>query len=65
MPRITTNRLVYCLSIPESAGKIKRLAVENHAYTDHENNIQRVLEYQLRDALDTGWIIMIRCIILI
>ena len=43
--------------------------VENHAYTDHEDNIQRVSESQLRDALDTvldtGWIIMIRCIILI
>ena len=38
--------------------------MENHAYTDHENNIQRVCEFQLRDALDTG-IIMIRCIILI
>ena len=30
-----------------------------------KNNIQRVSESQLRDALDTGWIIMIRCIILI
>ena len=28
-------------------------------------NIQRVSESQLRDALDTVWIIMIRCIILI
>ena len=37
--------------------------MENHAYTDHENNIQRVCESQLRDALDTGWIIMIRGII--
>ena len=44
---------------------MKRLAVENHAYPDHKNNIQRVSESQLRDALDTGWIIMIRCIILI
>ena len=39
--------------------------MENHAYTDHENNIQLVGESQLRDALDTGWIITIRCIILI
>ena len=39
--------------------------MENHAYTDHENNIQRVSESQLRDDLDTGWIIMIRFIILI
>ena len=39
--------------------------MENHAYTYHENNIQRVSESQLRDVLDTGWIIMIRCIILI
>ena len=38
--------------------------MENHAYTDHENNIQRVSDSQLRDALDTVWIIMIRCIIL-
>jgi len=53
------------LSYLESAEKIKRLAVENHAYTDRENNIQRVPESQFRGALDTGWIIMIRCIILI
>ena len=39
--------------------------MENPAYTDPENNIQRVCESQLRDALDTGWIIMIQCIILI
>ena len=39
--------------------------METHAYTDHENNIQRVSESQLRNALDTGWIIMIRYIILI
>ena len=38
VPRITTNCLAYCSSIPESAEEIKRLAVENHAYTDHENN---------------------------
>ena len=44
---------------------MKRLAVENHAFPDHENNIQRVSESQLRGALDTGWIIMIGCIILI
>ena len=37
--------------------------MENHAYNDDENNIQRVSESQLRDALDTGWINMIRCII--
>ena len=30
------------VSYLEYAEKIKRLAVENHAYTDHENNIQRV-----------------------
>jgi len=53
------------VSYLETAEKIKRLAVEHHAYTDHENNIQRVSESQLRDALDTGWIIVIRCIILI
>ena len=34
-------------------------------HNDDENNIQRVSESQLRDALDTGWINMIRCIILI
>ena len=28
--------------------------MENHAYTDHENNIQRVSESQLRDPLDRG-----------
>ena len=58
VPRITTNRLAYCSSIPESAEEIKR-------WKNHENNIQRVSESQLRDALDTVWIIMIRCIILI
>ena len=44
---------------------MKRLEGENHAYPDHENNIQRVAESRLRGALDTGLIIMIRCIILI
>ena len=45
MPRITTNRPVSRkLSYLESAEKIKQLAVENYAYTDHENNIQRVSE---------------------
>ena len=39
--------------------------MESHAYTDHENDIQLVSESQLRDALNTEWIIMIRCIILI
>ena len=28
--------------------------MENHAYNDDENNIQRVSESQLRDALDSG-----------
>ena len=28
--------------------------MENHAYTDRENNIQPAFESQLRDALDTG-----------
>ena len=32
------------VSYLESAEKIKQLAVENHAYTDHENNIQLVSE---------------------
>ena len=32
------------VSYLDSAEKIKRLAVENQAYTDHENNIQRVSE---------------------
>ena len=43
MPKNAAGRLVYCLSIPESAKKIKGLAVEE-TYTDHENNIQRVAE---------------------
>ena len=51
------------VSYLESAEKIKWLAVENHAYNDDENNIQRVSESQLRDGLDTGWINMMRCII--
>ena len=53
VPQIITNRLVSrklrlqtlkyrIVSYLESAEKIKRLAVENHAYTDHENNIQLV-----------------------
>ena len=51
VPRITTNRHVSRKLRPQSLNyriaswicrKIKRLAVENHAYTDHENNIRRV-----------------------
>ena len=42
VPKNAANRLVYCSSIPESAEKIKRLAVEETC-TDHKKKIINTL----------------------
>ena len=43
VPKNAANRLVYCSSIPESAEKIKRLAVEETC-TDHKKRLNTLID---------------------